>query len=354
MSEIKSISVIGMQCAGCEAIIEEALAKCEGVESVKVSYANAKVEVCFDVNKLEITQIHKIIEDSGYKVELSVAVKKRSWLKIALSLIALAGIIAIMVFSRKIWHQFSLPEIDSQLSDGMIFVVGLITGLHCIGMCGGFVINYTAKDTEQGQSSYLSHFLYGIGKTLSYAMFGAFFGFVGSIVSITPFIKGVSAICAGLFLIVFGLNMLNIFAPLKRFRFKQPEAMARFAIEKRRQSKSPFFIGFFSGFLLGCGPLQAMYVLAAGNGDPLQGAKILALFGLGTLPALLSFGLLAKILSEKMTRRFLQASGIILLFIGSMMLNKGLIRTESGYDFKTVGEKVILTLDSIQMENSSD
>ena len=345
MSEIKTISVADMVCTGCETIIEEALTKQEGIESVKASYANANVEVCFDVNKLELAQIYKAIEDSGYKVELSVAVKKRSWLKIGLSLLALASIIALMVFSRKLWHQFSLPEIDSQLSEGMIFIVGLITGLHCIGMCGGFVINYTAKDTEQGQSSYLSHFLYGIGKTLSYAMFGAFFGFVGSIVSITPFIKGVSAVCAGLFLIVFGLNMLNIFAPLKRFRFKQPESMARFAIEKRRQSKSPFFIGFFSGFLLGCGPLQAMYVLAAGNSDPLEGAKILALFGLGTLPALLSFGLLARILSDKMTRRFLQTSGVILLFIGSMMLNKGLIRTESGYDFKSVREKVLLNLE---------
>ena len=345
MSEIKTISVTGMQCSGCETIIEEALTNRDGIESVKASYANANVEVCFDVNKVELTQIHETIEACGYKVELSVAVKKRSWLKIGLSLIALAGIIAIMVFSRKLWHQFSLPEIDSQLSEGMIFIVGLITGLHCIGMCGGFVINYTAKDTEQGQSSYLSHFLYGIGKTLSYAMFGAFFGFVGSIVSITPFIKGVSAICAGLFLIVFGLNMLNIFAPLKRFRFKQPESMARFAIEKRRQSKSPFFIGFFSGFLLGCGPLQAMYVLAAGNSDPLEGAKILALFGLGTLPALLSFGLLARVLSDKMTRRFLQTSGVILLFIGSMMLNKGLIRTESGYDFKSVSEQVLLNLE---------
>ncbi len=354
MREIKIISVTGMQCSGCETIIEDALTNREGIESVKASYANANVEVCFDVTKLELTEIHETIEECGYTVEISVAVKKRSWLKIGLSLIALAGIIAIMVFSRKLWHQFSLPDIDSQLSDGMIFIVGLITGLHCIGMCGGFVINYTAKDTERGQSSYLSHFLYGIGKTLSYAMFGAFFGLVGSIVSITPFIKGVSAICAGLFLIVFGLNMLNIFAPLKRFRFKQPEAMARFAIEKRRQSKSPFFIGFFSGFLLGCGPLQAMYVLAAGNGDPLQGAKILALFGLGTLPALLSFGLLAQILSEKMTRRFFHASGIILIFIGSMMLNKGLVRTESGYDYKSVEQKVILQLDSLDLESSSD
>ncbi len=354
MRVIKKISVSGMQCTGCETIIEDAIATLEGIEKVKADYTRSTVEVYFDANKINLAQIQNIIEDSGYKVEVSGSVKQRSWLKIGLSLIAFAGIIVIMILSRKLWHQFSLPEIDSQLSDGMVFVVGLITGLHCIGMCGGFVINYTAKDTEQGRSSYQSHLLYGAGKTLSYAMFGAFFGFVGSIISITPFIKGMSAILAGLFLIVFGLNMLNIFAPLKRFRFKQPVAMARYAIEKRRQSKSPFFIGFFSGFILGCGPLQAMYVLAAGNSDPVQGAKILALFGLGTLPALLGFGLLTRILSEKMTRRFLQASGIILIFIGSMMLNKGLIKTESGYDFKTVGDKVLLKLDSIKPEISID
>lgn len=346
MSEIKNISVSGMQCTGCETTIEVAIATLEGIEKVKADYTSSTVEVSFDVNKTDLSQIQNIIEDSGYKVEVSGPVEQRSWLKIGLSLMALAGIIIIMIFSRKLWHQFSLPEIDSQLSDGMIFAVGLITGLHCIGMCGGFVINYTAKDTEQGRSSYQSHLLYGVGKTFSYAMFGAFFGFVGSIISITPFIKGVSAVLAGLFLIVFGLNMLNIFAPLKRFRFKQPVAMARYAMQKRKQSKSPFFIGFFSGFILGCGPLQAMYVLAAGNSDPVQGAKVLALFGLGTLPALLGFGLLARVLSEKMTRRFLKASGIILIFIGTMMLNKGLIKTNSGYDFKTVGNQVMLKLDS--------
>lgn len=246
-----------------------------------------------------------------------------------------------MIFSRKLWHQFSLPEINSNTGNGMIFIVGLITGLHCIGMCGSFVIGYTAKDAEQGRSSYRSHVFYGIGKTLSYAMFGALFGLVGSLFKITPFISGVSTLVAGAFLILFGLNMLNIFSLLKHIRIKQPEAMARFAIKKRKQSRSPFFIGFFSGFLLGCGPLQAMYVMAAGNGDPLEGAKILTLFGLGTLPALLSFGLLTRMLSNKMTRSFIHASGFILVFMGLMMLNKGLIRTESGYDFKSIQQKIV-------------
>lgn len=225
----------------------------------------------------------------------------------------------------------------------MIFVVGLITGLHCIGMCGIFVISYTVKDVEHERSPYLSHLLYGVGKTLSYAMFGAAFGFLGSLISITPFISGMSILLAGTFLILFGLNMLNVFAVLRRVRIKQPEAMIRYAIKKRRKARSPFFIGFFSGFLLGCGPLQAMYIMAAGNADPIEGAKFLALFGLGTLPALLSFGMVAHLLSEKMTHRFLQASGIILIVMGTMMLNKGLMKTESGYDFKSISSTLSQT-----------
>ncbi len=350
MKQTEQRLVVEMQCIGCEDIINNAVIKLDGVDKVKAEFASSSVEVIFDANKTSISQIIQTIADNGYKAELKKHKHNYSWLKIVLSILALLSIIFIMVATRKVWHQFDIPEIDSQLSDGMIFLVGLITGLHCIGMCGAFVINYTTNDTKLGRSSYLSHLLYGTGKTLSYAMFGAFFGLLGSMISITPFIKGVSAIFAGLFLLIFGLNMLNIFAPLKRFHFKQPESVARFAIEQRKQSKSPFFIGFFSGFLLGCGPLQAMYVLAAGNSDVVQGAKILALFGLGTLPALLSFGLLTRILSANMTRHFLQASGVILIFIGSMMLNKGLIKTQSGYDFKSISQKVMLQLESMQLE----
>lgn len=334
-------NIKGMHCGGCEDVLENAISGIEGIHTVKADYPSGSCLVTYDESLPGIAMfIETAIKDSGYEVDNKAQVKGNIYIKISLSLLALVGIVLLMVFSRKLWHQFSLPDISSQLSYGMIFVVGLITGLHCIGMCGSFVISYTIKDAEQGHSPYLSHLLYGVGKTLAYAMFGAVFGFIGSVVSITPFMGGISILLAGIFLIIFGLNILNVFAVLKRIRIKQPVAMQRYAMKKRRHSRSPFFIGFFSGFLLGCGPLQAMYIMAAGNADPWEGAKFLALFGLGTLPALIGFGMVTHLLSDKMTRRFLQASGIILIVMGAMMLNKGLIKTQSGYDFQSLSQRV--------------
>ena len=338
------LNIKGMHCGGCESIIEEALDEMNGIITVKADYSSAQCAIQFDEKKISLQAIHKLIEDKGYHVELEPNNKASLFIKISLSLLALLLIVLLMIFSRKLWHQFSAPEISSQLSYGMIFVVGLITGLHCIGMCGSFVISYTVKDVEHGQSPYLSHVLYGVGKTLSYALFGAFFGFLGSVISITPLISGISILLAGTFLILFGLNMLNVFAVLRHVRFKQPKVMAQYAMKKRRTARSPFFIGFFSGFLLGCGPLQAMYIMAAGNADPIEGAKFLALFGLGTLPALLGFGMATHLLSEKMTHRFLQASGIILIVMGTMMLNKGLMKTKSGYDFQSIKSSLTQTV----------
>ncbi len=341
MSDIKVLQVTGMVCGGCEATIEDLLNPLEGVNSVKADYAKATVTIDFETDKITLEKLSQWLGDAGYPVIEAVETKlSHIILKVFLSLLALIAIIGLMFASRKLWHQFSLPDVETSLTNSMIFITGLITGLHCVGMCGAFVINYTAKDTEQGRNSYLSHLLYALGKTLSYSLFGALFGFIGSLISITAFIKGVSAIVAGGFLVIFGLNMLNVFAPLKRIRLTQPVSMIRFAVKQRKQAKSPFFIGFFTGFLLGCGPLQAMYVMAAGTSDPLQGAEILFFFGLGTLPALLGFGFIARLLTAQMTRRFLQTSGIILIFIGTMMLNKGLMRTQSGYDFMSLKHRV--------------
>ena len=329
-----------MQCGSCEAVIEETVSQLKGVTDVKADYPKAECQVSFDQAKISLEEIHNAIKAKDYQINLEPATKSKVFIKISLSLLALVAIVVLMVFSRKLWHTFTVPEINSQLSYGMIFIVGLITGLHCIGMCGSFVIGYTVKDAEQDNSPYLSHALYGMGKIISYAMFGAAFGLIGSVFKITPFISGVSILLAGIFLIIFGLNTLNLFSTLKRVRIKQPKAMASYIIAKRRNTRSPFLIGFFSGFLLGCGPLQAMYIMAAGNGNPLQGAIFLALFAAGTLPALLGFGMATHLLSGKMTHRFTQASGIILIVMGSMMLNKGLMTTKSGYDFQSLAQKI--------------
>ena len=332
----KEINVLGMHCLGCEAIIENTVVPIDGIIFVKADYQNSSVTIRFDDDKTNLVHIQETIASKGYKVKPTANSKKQTIPNLIYSILALAALILVLVLARKFGHQLTLPAINSNTSNGMIFIVGLLTGLHCVGMCGSFVIGYTAKDAEKSRSRFRSHILYGAGKTLSYAMFGAFFGYLGSLFRITPFISGLSIGVAGAFLILYGLKMLNLFPILKGILIKLPGAISRFVTERRRQSRSPFFIGFFSGFILGCGPLQVMYVLAAGNGSALEGAKILTIFGLGTLPALLGFGLLARMLSNKMTRSFIHTSGIILIILGAMMLSKGIIRSRSGNDLKTV------------------
>ena len=326
MTHIK-FNVLEMVCSGCETIIENALEQAQGIKKIKADYPTASVTVSFDPKKISLGKIQKIIVEKGYPIAKIIPKKRSAWITYPITLLTILILAAVLFFGKKVSHQFTLPDLSSNLSDGMVFVVGLISGLHCLGMCGGFVMNYTAQDVKAQRSTWRSHLLYGIGKTGSYALFGALFGLLGSLVSITPFAQGVTNLVAGGFLVLFGLNMLNVFAILRYVRIKQPVSVAKLAIKGRKRTRSPFFIGFFSGLLLGCGPLQAMYVMAAGAADPMEGAKILTLFGLGTLPALFSFGFLMQCFSSKATHRFFQLSGVLLIIVGIMMLNKGWMRT---------------------------
>jgi hypothetical protein len=89
-----------------------------------------------------------------------------------------------------------------------------------------------------------------------------------------------------------------------------------------------------------CGPLQAMYVMAAGTGSWVKGGAILFFFGIGTLPLLLGFGFLTSLLSANLTPKLLKASGFIVMILGAIMLNRGLAVTGTGVDLNTLVARV--------------
>ena len=256
--------------------------------------------------------------------------------KLAGFILGIAGILLIIFIDTKFISQSGEPDISLHMSYGLLFVLGLLTGFHCIGMCGGFVLSYTADDARSGRRSYLSHVLYGAGKTLSYTCIGAMFGLLGAVIAFTPLLRGAAGVIAGVFLIIFGLNMLNLFSPLRRIRLKMPAALERFLGKQTSSHHRPFVIGLLNGLMIACGPLQAMYVMAAGTGSAVEGAKMLFTFGIGTLPVLLSFGVLTTLISGSLTHQLLKLSGAIVIVLGAVMINRGLILTGSGYDLHSV------------------
>ncbi len=246
-----------------------------------------------------------------------------------------------MVGGITFWGKSMVPgligEMNPSLGHAMLFSIGFFTGFHCIGMCGGFVVGYaTAGGTRSAVATATRHLMYASGKTISYTAIGGAMGLLGSVMTFTPYMRGVINLAASIFVIIYGLKMLDVFPALRRFTLRLPRFITKGVANELRDQRSPLVIGLLNGFMLGCGPLQAMYIMAAGTGSPQEGATMLFFFGLGTLLPLLSFGLVASRVSRSIMRQLVLASAILVIAMGLMMADRGLKLTGSGYDFNSL------------------
>ncbi|MFH1456218.1 MAG: sulfite exporter TauE/SafE family protein [archaeon] len=341
----------GTTCNNCAEIIKDQALQIEGVKDVDFNYSTETGSVTFDANKTNIDTILYKIEEKGYTCTIGVEGTKNKWNTIFGWIFALIGIIVAGYFILHFIEGINLPEISANMGYGLLFVVGLLTGFHCVSMCGGFVVSYTAKHAQEGTKSHKSHLMYGAGKIVSYTVIGAMFGLLGSIIAFTPMMRGVAGLLAGLFLILFGLKMLNFIPILRKIQFKTPKFIAKFVGEKQKDS-SPLVIGLLNGLMIACGPLQAIYIMAAGTGSMVEGAKLLFVFALGTLPVMLGFGYFASYLSNKMTNKILKASGVVVIILGLLMMNNGLTLTGTGYDFNSItGNAIATSSDNVAVMN---
>ena len=333
------LKIKGMHCTGCEETIENAVGHLAGVQKVKADYVEQTVDVEFDSKLTGDSGIRRVIEEKGYEFE---SVLKPPGQHLRNSLIFLFFLL--IVGGVTFWGKSMIPglvgEMNPNLGHAILFSIGFFTGFHCIGMCGGFVVGYaTTGGPQSGAATVTRHLMYAVGKTASYTMMGGTLGLVGSVITFTPFLRGVINLAASLFVIIYGLKMLNIFPALRSFTLRLPHFVTKGVSNKLRGERSPLVIGLLNGLMLGCGPLQAMYIMAAGTGNPLEGATMLFFFGLGTLLPLLSFGLIASNISHSVMHQLVIASAVLVIAMGLMMADRGLKLTGSGYDFNSLSSR---------------
>lgn len=337
----KKLTVDGMSCSGCEVKIQRKLLALDGVKSVKANYSKSIVEVIYDETKISNSKITQIISDLGYGVTNNNHLTKQNEKVNYKQLIAIAsGLILLWLVVNRlgafgIFNNF--PEAKAGMSYAAIFVVGLLTSVHCVGMCGGICLSQCISHNAQSCSQRIRPaFLYNFGRVISYTVIGAVVGALGSVISFNGFMRGAVALLAGIFMVIMGLNMLNIFPWLKRFNLKLPNFLTQNTVV---QSNTPLFVGLING-LMPCGPLQAMQLYALSTGDPVKGALSMLVFSLGTTPLLFGFGAASSLISRKFTKKMMVASAILVIILGVGMFNTGI--SMAGY--LSVGTKQVKTL----------
>lgn len=117
---------------------------------------------------------------------------------------------------------------DAQMGYGMLFVIGLITSVHCIAMCGGINLSQTLqKDSEPSANVSRAMFqnaaAYNAGRIISYTIIGGILGGIGAFTGMagtlqtSSFFQGLLKLLAGALMVVMGINMLGLFPGLRRF-----------------------------------------------------------------------------------------------------------------------------------------
>ena len=210
------------------------------------------------------------------------------------------------------------------------FLVGLLGGGHCIGMCGGIVsavsmhLPNQAKDAPQKQPKIFFLIAYNAGRILSYTLAGVLAGLIGAssffIGHVLP-IQHMLYLISSLMLILLGLYLAGFWHGITLIENVgralwvklQPYSKRYIPVQNLKQA---FVLGGLWGWLP-CGLVYSVLIAAIATGSALNGGLLMLAFGLGTLPTLLAMGMTAVKLKTTLQNVWVRrASGLLVLGFG--------------------------------------
>ena len=234
--EHTKLYINGMTCINCQTRIQNALKKLPGITRAAVSYETETADVLYDSSVISLEQIQGLIDELGY----SASVQKASHAKIVGQILRELGIIVILYFLLRhfgILNYLAPASLaDAQMGYGMLFVIGLITSVHCIAMCGGINLSQTLQKSSEpsanvssiSRAMFQNAAAYNAGRIISYTIIGGILGGIGAITGMagtlqtSSFFQGLLKLLAGALMVVMGINMLGLFPRLRRFHLQIP------------------------------------------------------------------------------------------------------------------------------------
>jgi len=317
MAKLKkcTLYIKGMHCPSCEILITDKFKEMSNVTAVKSNFQKQEAEVYFS-GHLDQETINKNIKPFGYEIrdrqDKSFNEEPMSKKIIEASLITV-GLILIYLIVKEI-NIIPSINITGNLNWLTVLFLGLVASVStCMATSGALFLSTIGKKTNNlRQAVYFS-----LGRIISYSIFGFLAGLVGSVI-ITNFKFGSGlTLLAAIFMILLSLDMLhilsfssivpfgvssNVFRKLEHLLIKDPH-------------KSAFFLGMITYFLP-CGFTQATQVYALGLASSWQSALTMAIFALGTAPAIIFIGSLRGLLKSTFYQYFMKTVAVGVLILG--------------------------------------
>lgn len=293
--EIYHKKLDGIICPNCTFDISQRLSRTDGIGQVKTSYIKSEITAEYDSEKISEKEIDNLLGKMGFPVGKG----RQNLLSDFAGLLVIAALYFILTY---LTGAVNVPTAAEGMTMKLVFVTGLLGGVHCIGMCGGIML------TQHNALAYNG------GRLIGYSIVGFIFGAIGSYISFSLNMKCAVFIIAGGLVVLIGLQMWGV-PLLRKFR---PGLTSPCGFRG-----TPFIIGLLTA-VMPCGMLSSMWFVAASAGTSLKGAETMFIFGLGTCVFMLLFGLISDAFTKKYNKYILKASTILIITMGLMLMVKGI------------------------------
>ncbi|MTG98151.1 MULTISPECIES: sulfite exporter TauE/SafE family protein [Myroides] len=206
---------------------------------------------------------------------------------------------------------------------GLIF--GLVSSLHCIGMCGPIALMLPVSKDNQAKKV-MQILTYHLGRISAYSILGLVFGVFGKGLFLAGLQQQMS-IVVGILMIAFvlipqsKLGKLNFMMPFYKFVSKIQRSLGNQF--KKQTTASLYTIGFFNGFLP-CGMVYVALFGALATQSLLYGTLYMALFGVGTIPLMSMMIYVREMFSVKVRSAIMKYYPIVIVIFGMLFIVRGL------------------------------
>jgi len=318
----KTVHIKGMHCPSCEILIQDKFKEMSNVTTVNPNFKKQEAEVYF-TGHLNQNIINKKIQPFGYEIgdrryklgvmgyELDGEEPMRK--KILEAVLITAGLVLIYLIAKEI-NIIPAINITGNLNLISVLFLGLAASIStCMATSGALFLSTVGRKTNNLKQA----IFFSSGRIISYSIFGFIAGLIGSVI-ITNFRFGSGlTLLAAVFMILLGLDMLKIVSFAAIIPFGVSSNIFR-KLENRLikdPHKSAFFLGAITYFLP-CGFTQATQVYALGLASPWQSALTMAVFAVGTAPAILFIGNLRGLLKSTIYQYFMKVMAVGVLILG--------------------------------------
>lgn len=201
----------------------------------------------------------------------------------------------------------------------LAFIAGVTNGgVSCSTVQGGLLATAVTKS----ESKFKSTFLFLTSKIIVHTLVGFLLGYIGSSLTFSLKVQGNLQIFVGLFMIFTAFRVLGVRSLFDFTEIPTPKGVVEFFnnIYHKYPNLKPIILGLTTIFIP-CGSTQAMFVLAVGSGNPINGALIMFSFVLGTSPLFFILGITVGNMFKY--NILAKVAGITLIVLGILSINNG-------------------------------